>query len=265
MLPTVTTSTTDTTGLDERVRALRAAGMEASGLVIAVMSGKGGVGKTLLSLELAYLLDAVLVDFDWDGGNSSRALGYYAERYKRAPLLDALDSGRTPRPRQASRRPDYVPAHPDLAVNQPAPEQLAEQVGRWAGDWKRPVIADTHPGGTDATLGVVAAADLVLMPTILGTRELAALERTLAELSGYPILLVPNQIPPSPPAKALRDLRAIAERYDVQVGPAVQTYGWLRTRRLRTVITASATWGARAVPLVRDFVDLGEEVLDRVT
>lgn len=36
--------------------------------IVVCHSRKGGVGKSLLAYELAYLLDAVLVDLEHDGG-----------------------------------------------------------------------------------------------------------------------------------------------------------------------------------------------------
>src|SRR5699024_2428783 len=183
----------DTTHTTDQIGALRdSAPDELAGRIITVMSGKGGVGKTLLSMELAYCLDAVLLDLDWDGGGATRALGYLHERYQRAPLLDALDTGKPPRPKRMSRRPDLVPSHPDLEANQPEATDTAGLVTSWAQHWGRPVVCDTHPGGSPATLGACAAADLVVMPVILGTRELNALEQTLDETAQYPLLLVPN-------------------------------------------------------------------------
>jgi len=44
--------------------------------IITVAAYKGGVGKTTLALELAYLLDAPLVDLDWDKGGATRRWGY---------------------------------------------------------------------------------------------------------------------------------------------------------------------------------------------
>jgi hypothetical protein len=42
--------------------------------IVTVAAYKGGVGKTTLALELAYLLGAPLVDFEWDSGGASRAI-----------------------------------------------------------------------------------------------------------------------------------------------------------------------------------------------
>ncbi len=260
---TLTASLEEQGRLSELVRALRAdAAAKLAGKIITIMSGKGGIGKTFFSMELAWLLDAILLDLDWDGGNASTALGYHWDRFTRIPLLDALENGGTPRPRRGTNRPDLVPCHPDFAVNQPEASQLAGHMTRWAKEWQRGVVADTHPGGSDSTLGGVGAADLIVMPVVLGTRELNALEGALKELVGYPILLVPNWVPAVPPAPERRRLRELAQTYNVTVGPLVSTYGWLRTRKLRTVITAAPTFSARSMPVVRDLAAVAAAVID---
>ena len=48
-------------------------------LIITIAAWKGGVGKTELAKELAWLLDGVLVDLDWDAGGATRAWGYRHE------------------------------------------------------------------------------------------------------------------------------------------------------------------------------------------
>ena len=73
--------------------------------IVTVAAAKGGVGKTTLAYELAYLLQAPLVDLDWDRGGATRQWGYRHEDRMRAPLLDALERGGVPkpvRPRSAS-------------------------------------------------------------------------------------------------------------------------------------------------------------------
>src|SRR5512143_1491314 len=153
-----------------------------SSKIATVYAGKGGVGKTTISYELAYLLGAVLVDLDWDAGGASGMWGYNPrERPPRTPRVDAIGTGQTPSVVRQERRPDLVPSHPDLAVNQPEPAELRDRLAKWAVEWDRPwAVVDTHPGGG-------AAASVVVMPVVLGMRELDALEGTLAELEGYPI------------------------------------------------------------------------------
>ena len=257
----MTTPTADL--LPSLVDELRARAREAlAGKVITVMSGKGGVGKTLLAMELAYLFDGVLVDLDWDGGRASRALGYQHTKYTRIPLLEALESGRTPVPKRMTKRPDLVPGHPDFGVKQPQPEYLADQLSRWAVDLNRPLVVDTHPGGSDSTFGALGAADVVVHPIALATRELDALEETLAELEQYPILLIPNEVPSFIPGHELARLEALATKHRIPVGPVVSEYDWYRRRKLRTVITSSSAFGKRGAPFASQLLRVGGGVLD---
>lgn len=255
-----------TTSLDaelhERIAALqRRAEVELAGKIITVMSGKGGVGKTLLAMELSYLLTGVLVDFDWDEGNATRAVGHLHERYQRIPLLDAFASGRPPAIRRMSKRPDLVPGHPDFETNQQSPTVIRDSLTAWALSWKRPVIVDCHPGGGDTVYGAVAASEAVLSPVELATRELDALEGQLHEFDGYPTLLVPNEVPSVPPQSELNRLSALAQRHDVQVASPLYEQTWYRRRKLRTVLTASATFSKKVAPFVEQLVTVGEETL----
>lgn len=212
-----------------------------SSKIATVYAGKGGVGKTTISYELAYTLGAVLVDLDWDAGGASGMWGYHPrERQPRTPLVDALGSGRTPSIVRQERRPDLVPSHPDLAVNQPEPADLRDQLAKWAVSWDRPwVIVDTHPGGGAAAFGALATAAVVVMPIVLGMRELDALEGTLAELEGYPILAVPNKIPPSPPVALVERLdRILAAAGNVPQTDVISFYPWLARRQLRVALTS---------------------------
>ena len=39
--------------------------------IVTVWAPKGGVGKTTIAYELAYMLDAPLIDLEWDDGSAS--------------------------------------------------------------------------------------------------------------------------------------------------------------------------------------------------
>src|SRR3954447_3129564 len=83
--------------------------------IVTVGAYKGGVGKTRTAYELAYQLQAPLIDFDYDGGGASGLWGYQHGRYVKAPLLDAFMSEQIPRPLSGGgKRPDLVPTHPNV-------------------------------------------------------------------------------------------------------------------------------------------------------
>jgi len=240
-----------------------------AGKIIAVAAYKGGIGKTMLSYELAYLLGGTLVDLDWDKGNASRAWGYREESRTTRPLLDALERGRldrsgpvprwegkAPRPLAGGPwRPDLVPCSTDFVDNQPTPELGAAAIEAWAAQWgeemRCPVIIDTHPGGGPATYSAVAAAHVIVVPVVLGEREMEATEGLLDELKSYRLLLIPNKVSTSPPARYINWLERISSKAFVPVGPAISLYPRLTTRQRRMAVCASDPTPAWA----RGFVD----------
>lgn len=229
--------------------------------IVAVAAAKGGVGKTTLAYELAYLLDAPLVDLDWERGGATRQWGYRHEQRMRAPLLDALERRRPPRPIRGVRKPDLVPCHPDFGDNQPAPEDLAGALEKWAGEWGRPyVVVDTHPGGVPSTFGAMAAASVVLTPAVLATKELAALEGMFEELADYPLLVVPNRVPPVPPAAEIARLSRLVKQAGVQVAPPISEYRWLARRKLRLALSSYDPEPARVRPLASELRAVAEAV-----
>src|SRR5690606_21552609 len=93
--------------------------------LVVVHSRKGGVGKTTLAYELAWLLDGVLVDLDWEEGGATRTWGYRWEDRVRSPLLSGLEHGTAPRPLKGFNKPRLVPGHPDFEHQQPAAAVMA--------------------------------------------------------------------------------------------------------------------------------------------
>src|SRR3954452_23015796 len=83
--------------------------------IVTVGAYKGGVGKTRTAYELAYLLQAPLIDFDCDEGDESDLWGYQHGHYVNAQQLDAFTSERIPRPLSGGgERPDLVPTRPNV-------------------------------------------------------------------------------------------------------------------------------------------------------
>ncbi len=230
--------------------------------IVTVAAGKGGVGKTTLAYELAFLLGAPLVDLDWNRGSSTRRWGYRPEARVRAPLLDALGSGQTPPLLDGKgRKPDLLPGHPDFAQSQPPDEEMADLLGKWAGEWGRDfTVVDTHPGAASAGHGAMAAANVVVVPVVLATNELNALEETLEDVPDYPLLLVPNMVERSVPQAELKRLRRMVEDSQSQVGPVVPLYRPLRTRKRHAALCAEEPTPAAAQP----FVEALHKVADAV-
>lgn len=227
--------------------------------IITVAAWKGGVGKTTLAYELAYQLDAVLVDLDWDAGGATRAWGYRHEKRQKAPLLDALETGRTPTPLSGGpRKPDLIPSHPDFAVNQPEPDELADNLARWAADLGRRLLCDTHPGGGDATYGAMSGARRVVVPCVLQTKELEALDGMLQEVPDYPLLLVPNMVR-APRARERRRFRELATDAKVPVAAPVPWCSWIPDRQLRIAITSEPV-AKRAEPYTRQIRAVADAV-----
>jgi chromosome partitioning protein len=209
--------------------------------IVTVAARKGGVGKTTLAYELAWLLGAPLVDLEFDDGSATRMWGYRHEERMRVPLLDAIESGRTPRLLTGYHKPDLVPCHPDFQLNQPTPEAMADILTRWAGEWGRDfVVVDTHGGGSPSGDGAIAAASVVVVPTPLKTKDLNATEGMVREMPDYPLVIVPNMIPRVPSAAEIRRVAEIVEGTPIPVAEPVPYVRGIETRKKRVAITSDA-------------------------
>jgi chromosome partitioning protein len=156
--------------------------------IVSVHSRKGGVGKTTIAYELAWLLGGVLVDLEWDDGGATRAWGYNHEDRVGAPMVEALERGRTQRPIVGHRKPALVPGHPTLGQLDIAAEDVFKVLRSWANDWDTEwVVVDTHPGSNPWSDGANAVANLVLAPVPLKTKELEAIAGMVKEMADYPL------------------------------------------------------------------------------
>jgi chromosome partitioning protein len=216
--------------------------------IVTVAAAKGGVGKTTLAYELAAALDGILVDLDWDAGGATRMWGFDPTAAARAPLLDALErgpEGRPPRPRRRPNQPELVPSHPDLAASRIEHELVADCLVAWAAAAQAPyLVVDTHPGANPLTDGAMQAADLVVVPVVLGGREMAALEAIVQDFAEYRLLLVPNMVPPVPPRRFVERLAGIADGR-IRVAPPFSEHRWIRRRLRRAALVTQPNPGVR--------------------
>lgn len=231
--------------------------------IITVAAAKGGVGKTTLAYELAGALNGVLVDLDWDAGGATRMWGLNPLSRKRAPLLDGFErgpEGTAPRPLKRRNQPRLVPAHPDLAASDIPDELVADCLAAWSGVWETAhVVVDTHPGANPLTDGALQAADLVVVPVILGMRELDALEAMVADYATYRLLLVPTMVPTIPPRRLVDRLAEIAgER--VTVAAPVRDYRFIRRRLRRSALVLQPNPGVQVRAAAKEFRSVAEHV-----
>lgn len=234
-----------------------------SARVIVVAAAKGGVGKTTIAYELATALSGVLVDLDWDAGGATRMWGIDPTRAKRAPLLDALESGpggKLPRPRRRPNQPLLVPSHPDLAASVIEPDLVADCLHAWAEGWETErVIVDTHPGANALTDGALEAADLVVVPAVLANREMAALEAMVRDLGDFRLILAPTMVANVPPRRYVDRLEElVGERH--KVAPPISEHRWLRRRLRRSAVIAQPNPGRRVQVAAGEFRALAETV-----
>jgi len=231
--------------------------------IITVAAAKGGVGKTTLAYELAAALGAVLVDLDWDAGGATRMWGFDPARAARAPLLDALErgpDGRPPRPKRRPNQPALVPAHPDLSASRIDADLVGECLRAWAGSWEAPyVVVDTHPGANPLTDGAMQEADLVVVPVVLGAREMDALAAIVEDYRDYRLLLVPTMVPPVPPRRFVDRLAMLADGR-IAVAPPVSEHRWIRRRLRRAALVTQPNPGARVRAAAAELRAVAESV-----
>lgn len=207
--------------------------------IITVAARKGGVGKTTIAYELAWLLNAPLVDLEFDDGSATRIWGYRHEDRIRVPLLDAIEKGTVPKPLHGYRKPALIPCHPDFQLNQPEADVMADLLTRWAGEWDTDfVVVDTHGGGSPSGDGAIAAASKVVVPVPLRTKDLNATESMVKEMPDYPLVLVPSMVARIPPAAEIQRIASIIEGTPVTVANPVPYVRGIETRKKRIALTS---------------------------
>ncbi|MEU8779882.1 ParA family protein [Streptomyces sp. NPDC048606] len=235
------------------------AGVDGQPPIVVTSAWKGGDGKSTLARELAYQLDAVLVDLDWDLGGSTKSMGYRYEKYARYPLEDAFGKGKVPTPVRGTKKADLVPSWPGWQDIQPERDVVSDALETWAREWQRPLVVDTHPGGCEATYGALNAANCIVVPTVLVKESLNALEGMVQELVDYPLLIVPNKVS-SPPPVFRRRLRRIVEDAQLVTGPIVHKALWLEKRTLNRAVCSEPV-PKQASSFVESIDELVESVI----
>jgi chromosome partitioning protein len=229
--------------------------------IVSVHSRKGGVGKTTMAYELAWLLGGVLVDLEWDDGSATRQWGYRHEDRAGSPIIEAFERGRIPRPIRGHGKPSLVPGHPLLGRLSVSDEDAAKALRTWANEW--PVewlVVDTHPGSNPLSDGANMVADVVLAPVPLKTKELEAIAGMVNEMADYPLVLVPNMIPRVPEAGSLARLQAIVSGTPVRVGPPIPRADAVGVRRKRMAMTAENPPARAVAPVAEAISELAEFV-----
>jgi len=180
------------------------------GTVIAVVSPKGGVGKTTVAANLAARLCAIrsgsppavaLVDFDLGYGTAAAVLGVQPPR-SLADLAqdrgDTVESGGPSAAVAESARALCLPVGPGLTFGaSPADPVIAEQISAdrcaqliaFLRATQEFVVIDTASGFTDLTLTAIDHAQLLLVPV---SGDSATVRLTASALSTLDLLRVPS-------------------------------------------------------------------------
>lgn len=207
-------------------------------------------------------MNGVLVDFDWDLGGATRMWGYDPRGHRRAPLLDALEAGpegKPPIPRTRPNQPALVPSHRDLAASSIDETLVSDCLDSWVSAWDdRVVVVDTHPGANPLTDGAVHVSDLVVIPVVLGMREIDALEGMLDDFNEYHLLIVPNMVSRIPPRRLFDRLKGLVDGYPV--APPISEHRWLRRRLRRAALTLQPNPGEQVENAAAEFRAVAQAV-----
>jgi chromosome partitioning protein len=159
---------------------------------IAMLSQKGGTGKTTISLHLAVAAQqagqaVVVIDLD----PQASAAGWKDSRKTENPIVVSVPAARLPQAMKAAEdgQADFV-------------------------------VIDTAPHSSDVALAAAETADLILVPCRAGILDLRAIGSTarMVKLSGKPAFVVLNSVPSRAP-NVVADARAAVAVHGLNVAP----------------------------------------------
>ncbi len=160
--------------------------------IIAILSQKGGTGKTTLSLHLAVAAEraghvAAVIDLD----PQASAAGWKDSRPGETPVVVSIPASRLPQ---------------------------ALEVARQGG--AEMIFLDTAPHSSEVALAAAEAADLVIIPCRAGILDLRAIGATarLAKIAAKPAHVVLNAMPPRA-TNVLADAREAVAVHGLEVAP----------------------------------------------
>jgi flagellar biosynthesis protein FlhG len=227
--------------------------------LVAIASGKGGVGKTFLAVNLALALRdqgqrPLLVDLDWGLANVDVALGLAPRRHIGHVLSGELDVEAAVIEHEGIAILPNGCGQAELAhLDSDGRMALLEAVGR-SDVGQRVVIADTHPGIGAFTVDLLREAEVTV---VVSTPEPTALTDTYAlfkilgrnNLRG-PAGVVINQVTSAGQAEeTARHLDSVARRF---LGRGIDYWGHVvhdtavlrSVREQRAVLTSAPRSGA---------------------
>jgi len=160
--------------------------------IVAILSQKGGTGKTTLALHLAVAAEtvghsAVVIDLDPQASSAE----WKDSRPSDTPVVVPVPSARLPQALQA-----------------------AHEGGAYL------VVIDTAPHASEVALAAAEAANLVLIPCRAGILDLRAIGITarVVKLAGKAAYVVLNAVPPHA-SNVLADARAAVAVHELEVAP----------------------------------------------
>ena len=119
----------------------------------------------------------------------------------------------------------------------PTPLLVPHQMGIRMGQ----TVDGRHPSGASpAAHGALAWPTSCWPDCATRTAELDATAELVNEAADYPLVIVPNFVPTTPPAAEIQRLRSIIANTPVQVAPPIPTALHVGTRKKRIAITAEA-------------------------